>query len=78
MGHVRAISGSCWPVTLVLCFRDQLERRLRLLGEGSINVGVRGETIAIRCAGLALIVGVVLAFVAPLFMPGYTFINPVD
>ena len=34
--------------------------------------------MAIRCAGLALIVGVVLAFVAPMFMPGYTFINPVD
>ncbi len=34
--------------------------------------------MTIRYAGLALIVGVVLAFVAPLFMPGYTFINPVD
>lgn len=31
-----------------------------------------------RYAGLALMVGVVLALVAPLFMPGYTFINPVD
>ncbi|MXX53307.1 MAG: hypothetical protein F4Z35_05045 [Dehalococcoidia bacterium] len=34
--------------------------------------------MAIRYAGIALMVGVVLAFVAPLFMPGYTFINPVD
>ena len=32
----------------------------------------------IRYSGLALIVGVVLAIVAPLFMPGYSFINPVD
>ena len=31
-----------------------------------------------RYAGLALIAGVVLAFVAPLFMPGFVFINPVD
>lgn len=31
-----------------------------------------------RYAGLALIIGVALALVAPLFMPGYTFINPVD
>ena len=31
-----------------------------------------------RYAGLALMVGVVLILVAPLFMPGYTFINPVD
>ena len=34
--------------------------------------------MTIRYAGLALIVGVALAFVAPLFMPGYTLINPVD
>ena len=34
--------------------------------------------MTIRYAGLALMVGVVLAFVAPLFMPGYTLINPVD
>ena len=34
--------------------------------------------MTIRYAGIALMVGVVLAFVAPLFMPGYTFINPVD
>ena len=34
--------------------------------------------MTIRYSGLALIVGVVLAFVAPLFMPGYSFINPVD
>ena len=34
--------------------------------------------MTIRYAGVALMVGVVLAFVAPLFMPGYTFINPVD
>ena len=34
--------------------------------------------MTIRYAGLALVIGVVLAFVAPLFMPGYTFINPVD
>ena len=34
--------------------------------------------MTIRYAGLALIVGVVLAFVAPLFMPGYTFISRVD
>ncbi len=34
--------------------------------------------MSIRHAGLALIVGVVLGFVAPLFMPGYTLIDPVD
>ena len=34
--------------------------------------------MTIRYASIALMVGVVLAFVAPLFMPGYTFINPVD
>ena len=34
--------------------------------------------MTIRYAGIALIVGVVLALVAPLFMPGYTFVNPVD
>ena len=34
--------------------------------------------MTIRYAGIALMIGVVLAFVAPLFMPGYTFINPVD
>ena len=32
----------------------------------------------IRFAGIALIAGVVLAFVAPAFMPGYGLINPVD
>ena len=34
--------------------------------------------MTLRHAGLALIVGVVLAFVAPLFLPGYTFVSPVD
>ena len=34
--------------------------------------------MTIRYAGLALTVGVVLTFVAPLFMPGYSLINPVD
>ncbi len=34
--------------------------------------------MAIKYAGLALIVGVVLAFVAPIFMPGYALIYPVD
>ena len=34
--------------------------------------------MTLRYAGLALIVGVAVAFVAPLFMPGYTFINSVD
>ncbi len=34
--------------------------------------------MTIRYAGLALMVGVLLAFVAPLFMPGYTLIDPVD
>ena len=34
--------------------------------------------MTIKYAGLALMVGVVLAWVAGLFMPGYTFINPVD
>ena len=34
--------------------------------------------MTIRYAGLALMVGVVLTFVAPLFMPGYSLINPVD
>ncbi len=31
-----------------------------------------------RYAGLALIAGVLVAFVAPLFMPGLVFVNPVD
>ena len=34
--------------------------------------------MTIRYAGISLIAGVVLAFVAPIFMPGYAFINPVD
>jgi hypothetical protein len=34
--------------------------------------------MTIRYAGIALMVGVVLALVAPLFMPGYTLISPVD
>ncbi len=34
--------------------------------------------MTMRYAGLALIVGVVLAFMAPLFIPGYVFIDPVD
>ena len=34
--------------------------------------------MAIRYAGLALMVGVLLSFVVPLFIPGYTLINPVD
>ena len=34
--------------------------------------------MTIRNAGLVLMVGVILAFVAPLFIPGYTLINPVD
>ena len=34
--------------------------------------------MTIRYAGLALIAGVVLAFVAPIFMPGYALISPVD
>ena len=34
--------------------------------------------MTIKYAGLALIVGVVLAFVAPVFMPGYALIDPVD
>ncbi len=34
--------------------------------------------MTIRYAGLALILGVALGFVAPLFMPGYTFVSPVD
>ena len=34
--------------------------------------------MTIKYAGCALIVGVLVAFVAPLFMPGYTFINSVD
>ncbi len=34
--------------------------------------------MAIRIAGIALIAGVVLAFVAPAFMPGYGLVNPVD
>ena len=34
--------------------------------------------MAIKYAGLALIAGVVLAFVAPIFMPGYALIYPVD
>ncbi len=34
--------------------------------------------MAMRYAGLALVVGVLLSFVIPLFVPGYTFINPVD
>ena len=34
--------------------------------------------MTLRHAGLALMVGVFLAFVAPLFMPGYAFIDSVD
>ena len=34
--------------------------------------------MAIRNAGLVLMIGVILAFVAPLFIPGYSLINPVD
>ena len=34
--------------------------------------------MTLRYAGLALIVGVVLALASPMFMPGYAFINPVD
>lgn len=34
--------------------------------------------MTVKYAGLALMVGVLIAFVAPLFMPGYTFINSVD
>ena len=34
--------------------------------------------MAIKYAGLALIAGVVVAFVAPIFMPGYALISPVD
>ena len=34
--------------------------------------------MTVKYAGLALIVGVLVVFVAPLFMPGYTFINSVD
>ena len=34
--------------------------------------------MTIKFAGLALMAGVVLAWIGGLFMPGYTFINPVD
>ena len=34
--------------------------------------------MAIKYAGLALILGVILAFVIPVFMPGYILIDPVD
>ena len=34
--------------------------------------------MTIKYAGLALIVGVLLAFVAPVFMPGYALVDPVD
>ena len=34
--------------------------------------------MTIKYAGLALILGVVLAFVAPIFMPGYAVVSPVD
>ena len=34
--------------------------------------------MTVKYAGLALMVGILIAFVAPLFMPGYTFINSVD
>lgn len=34
--------------------------------------------MATRHAGLALMVGIVLALVVPLFFPGYTLVNPVD
>ena len=34
--------------------------------------------MTVKYAGLALIAGVVLAFVAPIFMPGYALIYPVD
>ncbi len=32
----------------------------------------------LRHAGLALMIGVIIAFVAPLFMPGYSLIDSVD
>ena len=34
--------------------------------------------MTMRFAGLALIAGVILAFLAPIFMPGYALIDPVD
>jgi hypothetical protein len=34
--------------------------------------------MTIKYAGLALIAGVLLAFVAPLFIPGYSLVTPVD
>ena len=34
--------------------------------------------MTVKYAGLALMVGVLIAFVAPLFMPGYSFVNSVD
>ena len=34
--------------------------------------------MTVRYAGIALMVGVILGFVVPLFTPGYTLINPVD
>ena len=34
--------------------------------------------MSMRYAGLALVIGVVVAFVAPLFMPGYSLVNAVD
>jgi hypothetical protein len=34
--------------------------------------------MTVRYAGLALIAGVILAFVAPVFMPGYALVDPVD
>ena len=34
--------------------------------------------MSMRYAGLALVIGVIVAFVAPLFMPGYSLVNAVD
>ena len=56
----------------------ELERRLGFHDRGAHRQLKGVEEMTIRYAGLALMAGVLLAFVAPLFMPGYSLIDPVD
>ena len=48
------------------------------LAKNHYQRGEQTRVMRIKYAGLALMVGVVLAWIGGLFMPGYTFINPVD
>ena len=56
----------------------ELERRLGFHDRGAHRQLKGVEDMTIRYAGLALMAGVLLAFVAPLFMPGSSLIDPED